>query len=67
MYKMDVCWSAIALEALQEAAEQLLMSLFEDSNLCTIQRRETPLWIEKSDTLGTSTLNPPFEVFCISS
>ena len=35
-FKMDLCFQAMALYALQDAAEMYLVHLFEDSNLCAI-------------------------------
>lgn len=35
-YKPDVRFQSAAIEALQEAAEAFLVSLFEDTNLCGI-------------------------------
>lgn len=35
--KSDARWQAAALEALQEACEAYIVSLFEDTNLCAIQ------------------------------
>jgi histone H3 len=34
--KVDLRWQAVALEALQEASEAFLVTLFEDTNLCAI-------------------------------
>jgi histone H3 len=34
--KNDLRWQAVALEALQEASEAFLVTLFEDTNLCAI-------------------------------
>ena len=41
--KRDVRWSAAALGAIQEAAEQMATSLFEDANMCAIHAKRVTL------------------------
>ncbi|XP_054157457.1 uncharacterized protein LOC128955805 [Oppia nitens] len=36
-------WQALAIEALQEAAENFLVTLFEDANLCAIHARRVTI------------------------
>ncbi len=38
-FKFDLRWQPLAVEALQEAAEAVLVRLFEDANLCAIHAR----------------------------
>ena len=38
-------WTAAALLALQEATEQMLIALFEDSTLCTIHAKRVTLFV----------------------
>ena len=38
-FKTDFCFQSNALLALQETAEYYLVSLFEDSNLCSIHAK----------------------------
>ena len=41
--KQDLRWSAAALGAIQEAAEQMATSLFEDANMCAIHAKRVTL------------------------
>ena len=41
--KRDLRWSAAALGAIQEAAEQMATSLFEDANMCAIHAKRVML------------------------
>ena len=43
-FKTDLCFQAQAVEALQEACEAYLVSLFEDSNLCSIHARRVTIF-----------------------
>lgn len=38
-FKVDLRWQPLAVEALQAAAEAVLVRLFEDANLCAIHAR----------------------------
>lgn len=38
-FKFDLRWQPLAVEALQAAAEAVLVRLFEDANLCAIHAR----------------------------
>lgn len=38
-FAFDLRWQPLAVEALQEAAEAVLVRLFEDANLCAIHAR----------------------------
>lgn len=42
-YKPDVRFQSVALEALQEAAESHLVSIFEDTNLCAIHAKRVTI------------------------
>ena len=42
-YRQDLRFQGTALEALQEAAECFLVSLFEDANLCAIHARRVTI------------------------
>lgn len=42
-YKTGVRFQAVAIEALQEAAEAYLVGLFEDTNLCAIHARRVTI------------------------
>ena len=42
-YKMDARMQAVALEALQEAAEAYLVGLFEDTNLCAVHAKRVTI------------------------
>eukprot|EP01080_Neovahlkampfia_damariscottae_P008116 gene8116-12577_t len=39
-------WNAVALEALQQAAEAYLVHLFEDSNLCAIHGKRVTIMVK---------------------
>ena len=41
--KQNLRWSAAALGAIQEAAEQMATSLFEDANMCAIHAKRVTL------------------------
>ena len=43
LFKTDCRWAASAVEALQEAAEAYLVSLFEDTNLCAIHAKRVTI------------------------
>jgi len=43
MFKFDLRWQATAIDALQCAAEALLVQLFEDANLCAIHARRVTI------------------------
>ncbi|KAK2144053.1 hypothetical protein LSH36_790g00016 [Paralvinella palmiformis] len=42
---LDYRWQAVAVMALQEAAEAYLVHLFEDSNLCAIHSRRVTIMV----------------------
>ena len=42
-YKADLRFQALALEALQEACEAYMVSLFEDTNLCAIHAKRVTI------------------------
>ena len=42
-YKKDARMEAVALEAIQEAAEAYLVTLFEDTNLCAIHAKRVTI------------------------
>lgn len=42
---------ALALEALQEAAEQFVVKYFEEANLCAIHARRVTLMVKDMDLL----------------
>ncbi len=42
-FKPDVRFQSVALEALQEAAESHLISIFEDTNLCAIHAKRVTI------------------------
>ena len=46
-YKTDARMQAVALEALQEAAEAYLVDLFEDTNLCAIHAKRVTIIMQK--------------------
>lgn len=48
----DTRFQKMALDAVQEAAEAHLVSLFEDSNLCTIHEKELQCSRATSNLLG---------------
>lgn len=42
-YKTDLRWAAGAISALQEASEDYLVHLFEDTNLCAIHAKRVTI------------------------
>jgi histone H3/H4 len=44
-------WSAVALLALQEAAEAYLVMLFEDTNLCAIHAKRVTILVKDMQLL----------------
>jgi histone H3 len=50
-YKTDVRFQASAIDALQEATESYMVSLFEDANLCAIHAKRVTI-MQKDVTLA---------------
>ena len=42
-FKTDLCFQAVAILCLQEAAEAYLVGLFEDTNLCAIHAKRVTI------------------------
>jgi histone H3 len=45
-FKPDLKFQSVALQALQEAAEAYLVSLFEDTNLCAIHAKRVTIMVK---------------------
>jgi len=58
-YKMDLRFQAVALLALQEAAEAYLVSLFEDTNLCAIHAKRVTIMPKGASPLRKRPQAPP--------